>query len=110
MGAAIETTPARKLREIRMALTLDKTFTVWGRVVAGMDVVKALNDGEPPPSPDRMTKVRIMADMPPAERPQLEVMDVRGPAFASAFKAAFEAHGSGLTLCDLDLSTRNLGG
>ena len=25
--AAIETTPARKLREIRMALTLDKTFT-----------------------------------------------------------------------------------
>ena len=25
--AAVETTPARKLREIRMALTLDKTFT-----------------------------------------------------------------------------------
>ncbi len=89
----------------RAAPTLDKTFTVWGRVVSGMEVIQQLNDGEPPPSPDRMTKVRVMAAMPAAEQPKLEVMDVKGPAFGALFRETANKYAS-FTLCDLDLPSR----
>ncbi|GEO98582.1 peptidylprolyl isomerase [Methylobacterium haplocladii] len=38
---------------------LDKQYTVWGKVVEGMDVVDSLNKGEPPRSPDKMVKVTV---------------------------------------------------
>ena len=42
---------------------LDKQYTVWGKVVEGMDNVDQINRGEPPRSPDSMISVRVMADM-----------------------------------------------
>src|ERR1700748_416403 len=33
---------------------LDKQYTVWGKVVEGMDVVDTINKGEPPRSPDKI--------------------------------------------------------
>src|SRR5690606_23402825 len=62
---------------------LDRTYTAWGYVIDGFDVVRALQVGEPPANPDRMVRVRIAADMPAAERPKVQVMDVRSPAFAA---------------------------
>jgi peptidylprolyl isomerase len=44
------------------ATFLDKQYTVWGKVVEGMDNVDKINRGEPPQSPDKMIKVRIAAD------------------------------------------------
>jgi peptidylprolyl isomerase len=86
---------------------LEKTFTAWGRVVQGQDVVEALKMGEPPPPPaDKMLRVRVMADMPAAERPMLQVMDTRGPAFAALLQAAFKAKGAAFTLCDVTVPTR----
>jgi len=41
---------------------LNGQYTVWGRVIAGMEHVDALTRGEPPASPDRMHKVRVAAD------------------------------------------------
>lgn len=38
---------------------LDGQYTVVGHVVAGMDVVDAIAKGEPPASPDVMTKVTV---------------------------------------------------
>nr|WP_255500699.1 peptidylprolyl isomerase [Caulobacter sp. 17J80-11] len=43
---------------------LEKQFTVFGRVIAGMDAVRALAPGEPPAQPDTMQKVRVLADDP----------------------------------------------
>nr|WP_276208670.1 peptidylprolyl isomerase [Caulobacter sp. 17J65-9] len=43
---------------------LEKQFTVFGRVIAGMDAVRALAPGEPPVQPDKMEKVRLLADDP----------------------------------------------
>lgn len=43
---------------------LEKQFTVFGRVIAGLDAVRALTPGEPPAQPDRMEKVRLAADDP----------------------------------------------
>ncbi len=38
---------------------LNGQYTVWGRVVEGMEVVDHLAPGEPPAEPDRMLKVRV---------------------------------------------------
>ena len=41
---------------------LNGQYTVWGRVIDGMDHVDAITKGEPPASPDRMVSVRVAAD------------------------------------------------
>lgn len=44
------------------ATFLDKQYTVWGKVIEGMENVDKINRGEPPASPDKMIKVRVAAD------------------------------------------------
>mgnify|MGYP001005085635 CR=1 FL=1 len=41
---------------------LNGQYTVWGRVISGMEHVDAITRGEPPRSPDRMIKVRVAGD------------------------------------------------
>jgi peptidylprolyl isomerase len=41
---------------------LNGQYTVIGEVLSGMDVVDKLQKGEPPATPDRMTKVQVAAD------------------------------------------------
>lgn len=41
---------------------LNGQYTVWGRVIDGMEHVDAITRGEPPASPDRMISVRVAAD------------------------------------------------
>lgn len=43
---------------------LNGQYTVWGRVVDGMELVDGLAKGEPPRNPDRMVKVSVAADLP----------------------------------------------
>ncbi|NBZ87514.1 peptidylprolyl isomerase [Stagnihabitans tardus] len=42
---------------------LNRQYTVYGRVISGMEHVDAITRGEPPMSPDRMIKVRVAADV-----------------------------------------------
>jgi peptidylprolyl isomerase len=42
---------------------LDKQYTVWGKVIEGMEAVDQLARGEPPRSPDKMISVRVAADV-----------------------------------------------
>lgn len=42
---------------------LNGQYTVYGRVVAGMEHVDAITRGEPPASPDRMLSVKVAADV-----------------------------------------------
>ena len=44
------------------ATFLDKQYTVWGKVISGMENVDKINKGEPPASPDKMIKVRVASD------------------------------------------------
>ena len=85
---------------------LDKTFTVWGRVVVGLDVIWALKDGEPPPDPDRMVRVRVLADVPAAQRPEVQVIDPTSPAFAELVRKTAQDKGAGFTLCDSSFRPR----
>ncbi len=41
---------------------LDRQYTVWGRVIEGMENVDKLARGEPPANPDKMLSVRVAAD------------------------------------------------
>ena len=87
---------------------LDHDYTVWGKVVAGLDVVRAQAVGEPPAHPDKMLKVRVMADLPPADRPRLKVMDEHSPAFARLVAKVRAAKGADFTVCDIEVPARAL--
>ena len=41
---------------------LNKQYTVWGRVIEGMENVDAINRGEPPRQPDTIVTMRVAAD------------------------------------------------
>ena len=41
---------------------LDKQYTVWGRVIEGMENVDTLKRGEPPTAPDKMLSVKLASD------------------------------------------------
>jgi len=41
---------------------LNRQYTVYGRVIAGMEHVDAITRGEPPANPDRMISVKVAAD------------------------------------------------
>jgi peptidylprolyl isomerase len=84
---------------------LDQKYTAWGRVVAGLDVVRAIAVGEPPPNPDRMTKVRVAADLPANERPNVRVADTPSPGFRALVDAARAKDGASFDLCDVAVPT-----
>ncbi|QFT64248.1 peptidylprolyl isomerase [Roseivivax sp. THAF30] len=41
---------------------LNRQYTVYGRVIEGMEHVDAITRGEPPANPDRMISVKVAAD------------------------------------------------
>ena len=85
---------------------LDHDYAVWGRVVQGLDVVRAIKVGEPPADPDRMIRVRLAADLPPAERPRLEVEDTQSPAFLAKVERLMAKLGPRFSVCDVPIESR----
>ncbi|HZZ68402.1 MAG TPA: peptidylprolyl isomerase [Phenylobacterium sp.] len=88
------------------ARRLDHDYAVWGRVVQGLDVVRAIKVGEPPADPDRMVRVRVAADLPAAERPRLQVADTGGPAFRALAARTKAKLGARFSVCDLPIAVR----
>lgn len=50
-------------------LAFDKRYTVFGRVIGGMQYVDAIERGEPPTNPTRIIHAYIAADNPPPYQP-----------------------------------------
>ena len=50
-------------------LGFDHDYTVFGRVVSGMEWVDKIERGEPPANPSRILHAYIAADNPPAYQP-----------------------------------------
>lgn len=90
------------------ARRLDHEYAVWGRVVDGMPAVLGAAVGEPPARPDTMTRVRVAADLAPADRPRIEVLDERGQAFARLVKKLRRERGADFTVCDVPVPVRRL--
>lgn len=84
--------------------SLDKTYTAFGRVLAGLDVVRAIKTGEPVPDPqDKMISVKMLADLPTDKRPAIQVMDTRGAAFQALVAKRQGERGASFTNCDVDV-------
>jgi peptidylprolyl isomerase len=85
---------------------LDHEYTVVGRAVVGLEVIRAVAVGEPPATPDLMLRVRVASDLPEAERPRIEVMNPGGPAFGARLAALKQEKGAAFTICDLQPPVR----
>jgi len=88
--------------------SLDKLYTAYGAVISGEDVARAIKSG---PSPtgvvaeprDKMTSVRVLADIPEAERPKVRVLDPRGPWFRVLADRARKEKVIEFGVCDVSL-------
>lgn len=72
---------------------LDGQYTPFGRVLQGLDAVRALKAGDRAQDgavadPDVMTRVRTAAALPQGERPIARVVDSASPAFKARIEAA----------------------
>ena len=84
--------------------SLEKRYTAWGRVIAGQDVVTAIKVGEPPADPmDRMERVRLLADLPEAQRPKVRVIDPKSAWFKAEIERMRRAKGADFTACDVQI-------
>jgi len=85
---------------------LDKRYTIFGRVVWGMDAVMQLAVGNPPPVPDRMLAVRVAADVPESERAPIFVLRTDGPQFRELIDDTRRARGADFSVCDVQIPAR----
>jgi len=84
--------------------SLEKRYTAFGRVIAGEDVVRQIKTGEPVEQPqDRMDRVRVLADIPEAERPKVRVIDPKGAWFTAELARVKAAKGAQFSACDIDI-------
>ncbi|CAN5391875.1 peptidylprolyl isomerase [soil metagenome] len=94
---------------------LNGLYTAFGRVVSGLDVVKALKAGSEANNgavtdPDLMTRVRIAASIPAADRPTVRVLDAHTAAFASRVEETRAKKGVNFSICDVELPAEVVGG
>ena len=88
---------------------LDKRYTIWGMTVGGLDVVRSLQVGDgdngmmAAAQPDRMTRVRVAADIPEAERPSVQVLAADSPRFRALVDETRTARGADFSVCDVNL-------
>lgn len=83
---------------------LERRYTVWGRVISGLDVVRALKTGEPvDPPQDYMEKVRLLADMPANDRPQIKVIDPNSAWFKAEVARNKAEHGGRVAPCEVNI-------
>jgi cyclophilin family peptidyl-prolyl cis-trans isomerase len=78
---------------------LDRNLTVVGRVIEGMDLLSALPRGHGPLGfyvhPQERTPIldiRVAADLPPAQRPNIEILQPSSPTFQRLLEAARTRH------------------
>lgn len=83
---------------------LDRDYTVWGRIVDGMPVLKALAAGVPPAAPDAMTRVRVLSDVAASEK--FQVMLPPKAETLAAIAAARRRLGADFSICDIEIKAR----
>lgn len=82
--------------------SLDTKYTAFARVLSGLEVVRAIKVGEPVAPPrDVMTRVRVLADLPAAERPSIQVLDTASPSFKAILDAARTSGLGAASACDV---------
>ena len=86
---------------------LNGNYTVFGRIVSGLEVVSLLKagpesaDGAVTDNPDTMTPVRTAAALPEGQRPTVRVLDARSAAFQAHVAQVRAARGAEFSVCDV---------
>ncbi len=78
---------------------MDHDYSVIGRVVVGMDVLRSLKQGAPPASPDTMQSVRLLADVPGPERPRVSILT--GSALRTLIDQVRTKKAADFSVCDV---------
>ena len=94
---------------------LNGLYTPFGRVVAGLDVVRALKPGSEAANgqvedPDLMTRARTAAALPERQRPVVRVRTPASPVFAAAVEQVRTERGARFTVCDIQPIAEVTGG
>jgi len=94
---------------------LNGLYTPFGRVVAGLDVVKALKPGTEAGNgqvtdPDIVTRARTASAMPEDQRPIVRVMIPRSAAFSVLVEQKRAELGTRFTVCDVQPPVQVSGG
>jgi len=95
---------------------LNGGYTTFGRVVQGLDVVKALKpgddakDGAVGPDADVMTKVQLASALPEGQRPTVRVAVPGSAPFNAAVEAARAERGARFGICDVQPVVQVTGG
>jgi peptidylprolyl isomerase len=86
--------------------SLEKNYTAIGVVVSGVDVVRKIKIGVPAVNPDKMLKVRMLSEIPEAERPKIEIMDTSSPQFKAVLDQARKTKGADFSVCDVTVPVK----
>jgi peptidylprolyl isomerase len=83
---------------------LNQKYTVFGRVVVGEAVVRAIKVGEPVDAPqDRMLTVQVLVDMPPASRPNPRLLNTSTDDFKAEIAKIDAARHDDFNPCAVDI-------
>lgn len=83
---------------------LDRDYTVFGRVVIGLDVLLSIQHGEPPANPDIMKSTRLLADLPEKERPQ--VLVASDSVMRQLIDKTRQKKGADFSVCDVEIPAK----
>ena len=88
-------------------LSLDSRYSVWGWVVDGFRHSRRISRGEPPTRPTPIVRVRVAADVPDEERPDVEIFRTEMPAFKEYLEKSGKIN-DGLVrdMCDIRVPVR----
>jgi len=88
-------------------LSLDSRYSVWGWAVHGLRYSKRISRGEPPTRPTPIVRVRLLADIPEDERPDVKVFRTSHPNFQKYLEATGKVK-DGLVrdICDIKIPTK----
>jgi peptidylprolyl isomerase len=85
---------------------LDQQYTAWGRVVSGLDVVRAINIGTVGETrgfePDSIVSTAMANDLPEDARPQVWVLREDGPEFQTLL-ASVTVDGVAPDVCEIEI-------
>lgn len=84
----------------------DHDYTVVGRILVGLDVLRAAAVGVPPKTPDRMLRVRVLSDLPSSGRPNIDELSTQSAEFDRLVATARHTHGADFSVCDISVPVR----
>ncbi|NNE58570.1 MAG: peptidylprolyl isomerase [Hellea sp.] len=89
---------------------LDADYSIWGSTVYGREHLTKIKVGTIGETknfvPERMLKVRIASDLPPAEKIAVQVLDTQSPSFINFKNEQRKLTGRAPRVCDIDIPSR----